>query len=58
MSKRKCDSNDQILSKAKKPKAPTITIDSDPTITTDNDKISALLAQKKTWRSPCQPQTN
>jgi hypothetical protein len=35
---------------AKKPKAATVTLDSDPTIRTDHDKISDLLAQKKTWR--------
>jgi hypothetical protein len=36
--------------RTKKPKAPAVTLDSDPTIRTDHDKISALLAQKKTWR--------
>jgi hypothetical protein len=52
MPKRNCDSNDESLPKPKKPKMPQITIDSDPTITSDYDKISALLAQKKTWRFP------
>lgn len=41
--------SDSIV-KAKKPKVPKITIDSDPTIAIDHDKISALLSQKKTWR--------
>jgi len=36
--------------RTKKPKSPAVTLDSDPTIRIDHDKISALLAQKKTWR--------
>src|ERR1700733_2627740 len=36
--------------RTKKPIAPAVTLDSDPTIRTDHDKISALLVQKKTWR--------
>jgi hypothetical protein len=34
----------------RKPRTPKVTLDSDPTITKDKDKIATLLSQGKTWR--------
>jgi hypothetical protein len=42
---------DPTLSKSKKPKIPRVTLESDPTISTDHAKIASLLWQKKSWRS-------
>src|SRR5437762_1850117 len=55
MTKRKADTDennqDPTSIKSKKPKVPKITLESDPTISSDHVKISGLLSQKKTWRS-------
>jgi hypothetical protein len=52
MTKRKANTDennqDPTFAKSKKPKTPKITLESDPTISTDDAKISELLSQKKT----------
>ena len=56
MAKRKAEQNEADqdstpATKSKKPRPPKITLESDPNISTDYDKICGLLSQKKTWRS-------